>query len=62
MKKMHGLIFLFGYITSSLVVNAEEMNIQVGPRPYFLISQMKPSALKNKLESCQNINFKRNDF
>ena len=62
MKNPPYFIFLICCFHSCFVVNAEEMNIQVGPRPFFLISQMKPSALKNKLESCQNINFKRNDF
>ena len=27
-------------------------NVQVGPRPYFLIDQMGDSALKRKLQSC----------
>ena len=62
MKKIYCYIFSLVILFYSFVVNAEEINIQMGPRPYFLISQMKPSALKNKLESCQNINFKRNDF
>ena len=42
--------------------NAEDFNVQVGPRPYFLISQMKPSALKSKLESCANKKLLKSEF
>ena len=41
---------------------ATELNVQVGPRPYFLISQMKPSVLKTKLERCGNKPLKKSDF
>ena len=44
------------------VGNAEDFNVQVGPRPYFLISQMKPSALKSKLESCSNKKLQKQNF
>ena len=41
---------------------AEDLNVQVGPRPYFLISQMKPSALKSKLESCAEKKLFKSEF
>lgn len=41
---------------------AENFNVQVGPRPYFLMSQMKPSGLKNKLEACVNQTLRKSDF
>jgi glycerophosphoryl diester phosphodiesterase len=41
---------------------AETFNVQVGPRPYFLISQMKPSPLKSQLQSCANKPLKKSDF
>ena len=41
---------------------AQALNVQVGPRPYFLISQMKSSALKTKLESCSNKPLEKTDF
>lgn len=41
---------------------AENFNVQVGPRPYFLISQMKPSALKTKLQSCSNKQMHKTPF
>jgi len=41
---------------------AEDFNVQVGPRPYFLISQMKPSDLKTKLESCADKKINKSEF
>lgn len=45
----------------------EVSNIQVGPRPYFLIDDLatdnqKSLALKSKLESCSEMPFKKTDF
>lgn len=37
-------------------------DIQVGPRPYYLVEDMDPSPLKKKLQSCANGPFKRSDF
>ena len=37
-------------------------NIQVGPRPYFLVSDMVDSPLKTKLQSCSNGPFKKTNF
>lgn len=45
---------LVGSVLLSFNSWGESFNVQVGPRPYFLISQMKPSPLKSKLESCAN--------
>ena len=36
--------------------------VQLGPRPFFLVDDMTPSALKTKLQSCQNGPFKKSDF
>jgi glycerophosphoryl diester phosphodiesterase len=36
--------------------------VQVGVRPYFLVSDMDSGPLKEKLESCANGPFKRTDF
>ena len=38
------------------------MNIQLGPRPFFLVQDMDQSPLKDKLESCERGPFKRTDF
>ena len=37
-------------------------NIQLGPRPYFLVGEMLDSPLKAKLQSCGNGPFKKTDF
>jgi hypothetical protein len=37
-------------------------NIQVGPRPYYLVDQLKPGPLKDKLESCEDKPLKATDF
>ena len=37
-------------------------NIQLGPRPFYLINDMDNGALKKKLESCETGPFKRTDF
>ncbi|MHB8915258.1 MAG: glycerophosphodiester phosphodiesterase family protein [Thiobacillus sp.] len=37
-------------------------NIQVGPRPYFLVEDMEDSQLKRKLQSCSEGPFKKTDF
>jgi glycerophosphoryl diester phosphodiesterase len=38
------------------------LNIQVGPRPYFLIADLATSDLKTTLESCSEMPFKKTDF
>lgn len=45
---------------SGLAVAAD--GIEVGPRPYFLIGQMKDGALKSKLQSCASEPMKRTLF
>jgi len=37
-------------------------SVQLGPRPFFLVSDMDPSLLKSKLESCEKGPFKKTDF
>ena len=37
-------------------------NIQVGQSPYFLMADMAPSLLKDKLQSCSNGPFAKTDF
>jgi glycerophosphoryl diester phosphodiesterase len=41
---------------------SEALNIQVGPRPYFLIADLATSDLKTSLESCSEMPFKKTDF
>jgi len=40
----------------------EVSNIQVGPRPYFLIADLAPSELKTSLKSCAEMPFKKTNF
>ena len=40
----------------------DDARVQLGPRPFFLVHDMDPSALKSKLESCENGPFQRSDF
>ncbi len=37
-------------------------NVQVGPRPYFLVDDMDDGALKRKLQSCADGPFRSSDF
>jgi len=52
-----------GCSVSALAQNpASVSNIQVGPRPYFLVADMVDSPLKAKLQSCSNSPFKKTNF
>lgn len=37
-------------------------NVELGPRPYYLIDLMKDSDLKDKLSSCAAMDFQKSDF
>jgi glycerophosphoryl diester phosphodiesterase len=37
-------------------------NIQVGPRPYFLVEDMDPGPLKDALQKCSEKKFKKTEF
>ncbi|MGA0530834.1 glycerophosphodiester phosphodiesterase family protein [Hansschlegelia sp. KR7-227] len=39
-----------------------EINVQLGPRPFFLINDMADSPLKRKLQQCENRKFKPSGF
>lgn len=52
---------------SPIDANAEprfnkEENVQVGPRPYFLVNNMDNSPLKSTLQRCAKGSFKKTDF
>lgn len=40
----------------------QDLNVQVGDRPYFLIDAMDEGPLKQKLQSCSEQDFKTSDF
>ena len=39
-----------------------DTNVQLGPRPFYLVDQMDNSALKTELQKCANGPFKKSDF
>lgn len=50
-----GLAILQG----SVVLAAD---VELGPRPYYLIDRMEPGPLKEKLQSCAAMSFEKTDF
>ena len=59
--------FAAAVLTACLAVNifagaALADRIELGPRPEFLVHQMKDSALKDRLLACANQDVKRSDF
>jgi len=39
-----------------------DRNVQVGPRPFYLVDKMSPGALKRRLEQCSEGPFRKTDF
>ena len=54
------------FMIASFVWAGDEMSfaaeVELGPRPYFLVDQMRDGELKEKLRSCERMNFKKSDF
>lgn len=40
----------------------QKVDVELGPRPFYLVDDMQPSYLKNKLEKCSKKSFKKTDF
>ena len=58
-----GLVMLLAYSLSATAQDSMPItNIQLGPRPYFLVNDMLESPLKTKLQSCGNGPFKKTSF
>jgi glycerophosphoryl diester phosphodiesterase len=59
---------LSGYLAVSTAANDSHdrdngvRNVQVGPRPYFLVDDMDPSPLKTALQQCSEKPIKKTDF
>ncbi len=54
---------LLGCTLSALAQSPATMtNIQLGPRPFFLVADMAESPLKSKLQSCANGPFEKTNF
>ena len=56
------LLFLAWSTAASAQSQKAISNIQVGPRPYFLIEDMRDGPLKTKLQSCGNGPFRKTTF
>ena len=52
--------FLLMLVTSQAL--ATEGFVQLGPRPFFLVSQLQPSPLKQQLQQCSRGPFKKSEF
>ncbi|HTU62799.1 MAG TPA: glycerophosphodiester phosphodiesterase family protein, partial [Polyangiales bacterium] len=58
------LALVLGLASLPSVIHADDTkkNIQVGPRPYYLVDQLSPGPLKDKLESCADKPLKATEF
>ena len=56
------LLFLAWSAAASAQSPKAISNIQVGPRPYFLVEDMREGPLKTKLQSCGNGPFRKTTF
>ncbi len=43
-------------------LHAPRFNVQLGPRPYYLVNDLEPGPLKAQLEQCSEGPFERSDF
>ncbi|NRA89042.1 MAG: glycerophosphodiester phosphodiesterase, partial [Rhizobiales bacterium] len=59
--KASKLIFACG-ISIATITTAFAANVELGPRPNYLINQMADSELKEKLLSCAAMSFVKTDF
>jgi glycerophosphoryl diester phosphodiesterase len=50
------------WISSLFGKNAKKINVQLGPRPFYLVDQLAPSPLKEALEHCSEGPFETSDF
>ena len=61
--KLPGAVLLLACVLPAQAQDAAAIsNIQLGPRPYFLVNDMLDSPLKTKLQSCGNGPFKKTAF
>jgi glycerophosphoryl diester phosphodiesterase len=60
--KKIGLAFALWSCVGVMAQQTPSSYVQLGPRPFFLVSQLKPSVLKQKLQSCSNGPFKKSNF
>lgn len=58
----HSRLLCLALILIPVASGAAPSNIQVGQRPYFLVSDMAPGVLKDQLQSCASGPFVKTDF
>ena len=56
------LLATFTFCLSVACFAADDGAIQLGPRPFYLLDQLEPGELKNKLSQCAKGPFKTSDF
>jgi glycerophosphoryl diester phosphodiesterase len=56
------ITIVFAALTISAELGAQNRNIQVGPRPYFLVNDMEDGPLKKQLQSCFEQPLEKTDF
>jgi glycerophosphoryl diester phosphodiesterase len=56
------VLLLAQLVGISLSLSAQNSNIQVGPRPFFLVNNLEDGALKQKLQSCFERPLRKTDF
>lgn len=65
MHYLHGLLggaALLVSIANTQVSVAQEPNVQLGPRPFFLVDEMADGELKQKLEACKARPFSKSEW
>jgi glycerophosphoryl diester phosphodiesterase len=58
--KIHIAAFLMILATQSALAN--DISVQLGPRPFYLVDDMDEGALKDKLNACKSGPFKKSDW
>ena len=53
---------LAGSPTFTRDVSAGGLNVQLGPRPFYLIERLDPGELKTTLQECADLEFKQKEF
>ncbi len=59
-QKISSMLSMSVFLATSLF--AQDIHVQIGPRPYYLVDQMEDSVLKDELKSCQVELFQKSDF
>lgn len=63
LRRMAGLALAMTVILpAGLAAAQDEINVQLGPRPFFLVNDMDAGELKAELQQCKAHDFARTDF